>query len=131
MRQDYKKLFCHIEIPEPPADLLGDVINGIARERRHLEKRWRIMLLVITASGTIAAMAPILIMLKTAVAESGFWQYFSLIFSDLDIVMASWESYLASLLEALPVTGLILFFSILYVGLSLLKFVGTRKIRMA
>jgi hypothetical protein len=131
MRKDYEKLFSNIATPEPPAELLGHVTRRIQKERRRLENRWRWILLSVTAAGTLAALVPVLALLKTAFDESGFWQYFSLLFSDFDVVMASWQNFSASLLESLPITGLILLFAILLSGLNLLKFVGTRTMRMA
>ena len=131
MSQDYEKLFSAIETPELPAGLIGQVMKCIAKERGHLVNRKRGAMLLVTATGMLAALTPVFILIKASLEESGFWQYFSLLFSDFDIVTASWQNFLASLLEALPVTGLILLFAILLSGLSLLKFVGTRNIRMA
>jgi len=57
-------------------------------------------------------------------AESGFFKFFSLIFSDFNAVMASWKNYLISLLETLPVMNLILLLAVFLIFLEALKFLA-------
>ena len=43
-----------------------------------------------------------------AISQSGFGQYVSLVFSDGGVVLSYWKEFLFSLVESIPVTGVIL-----------------------
>ena len=72
-----------------------------------LSVRKRLVLFSMTALMSVAALVPVAGAFRSEFAGSGFYQYFSLIFSDLDIVMVNWRDFGLTLLESLPTTGII------------------------
>jgi len=74
--------------------------------------------------GSMAAFIPTFRMIKTGFVESGFIQFFSLLFSDLNIVMAHWQNFSLALLESLPVMNIIVFAIVIVVFLESLKFLA-------
>jgi len=108
MRQDFEKLFTFSVSPEPAPDLVGKVMQRIRSEQRLAVSKWR---------GAIA-FVPAFRMVQSGFTESGFMQFFSLLFTDFSIVMTYWKSFGLSLLEALPVVSLSIFFTIVLVFLE-------------
>jgi len=56
---------------------------------------------------SLAVFIPSLLSLKQELAQSGFYAFFSLMFSDTEIVAVYWRNFAPSILEALPATSLI------------------------
>ncbi|HTM67967.1 MAG TPA: hypothetical protein VL426_01580, partial [Candidatus Binatia bacterium] len=54
------------------------------------------------AIASASALVPALLALRTAAAESGFVEYFSLLFSDGGAVAAAWQDFAYALMESLP-----------------------------
>jgi len=107
MEPDYQR---HVDRPnpaEPPEGLLAMVMARIYEEERMLSVRKRLVLFSMTALMSVAALVPVAGAFRSEFAGSGFYQYFSLIFSDLDIVMVNWRDFGLTLLESLPTTGII------------------------
>ena len=121
MREDYERLFNHLQSPELPGGLLAKIIYRINEERRFLTIRRRIFLFSIGLVGSLVAFIPAFKMAKSGLIESGFTQFFSLLFSDAGIVIANWQSYSYSLLETLPVLGLMALLATVLVFLESLK----------
>ncbi len=67
---------------------------------------------------------PAIKMAYSGFVGSGFVQLFSLVFSDTSIVMAYWQNVVLSLLESLPITGLMAIGVSLFVILGSLKFLS-------
>ena len=117
MRQDYEKLFSNIEIQEPPTKLLGAVINRIlAKERQSALVRSVAFAIGLVVS--LAAFIPALHSVQTAMAESGFLSYLSLLFSDTEAILSTGWSFTLILLESLPVFSLALFLVIILLFLE-------------
>jgi len=104
-------------LPEMPADLLCKVMSRIHNERQIAAAKRRLIIWAVCLSLSLVAFVPALYILRVGSAASGFAQYFSLIFSDTAIILAAWESFALSLLETLPVTGLIAFLAVLLLAL--------------
>jgi len=103
-------------------DLLEKILGRIQKERRLLVVRRRIFVFSCGIAGSIAVFIPALNMVRTGFIESGFTQFFSLLFSDTGTIMAYWKNFAMSLLETMPVLELaILSFSVL-AFLEFLKF---------
>ena len=103
--------------------LLEKIMRRIRREQRLLLLKRSIIYLVGLA-GSMAAFVPTFRMVKTGLIESGFIQFFSLLFSDLNIVMAHWQNFALALLESLPVMDIIVFAVVIVVFLESLKFLA-------
>ncbi len=100
-----------------PEGLLERVLARIQREKRLRSLKRQLVVFSMLAVGSSVAMVPSFQMVRTNFIESGFFNFLSLLFSDFKVVTASWQNFALSLLEALPLTGLIIF-----LGLGLVFF---------
>jgi hypothetical protein len=120
----YKKLFGYINLTEPPRGLRGQILSLVGNEQKRLAKirTWAF------GSGSIISFGFSLwaiIYLVSSVKESGFWQYFSLLFSGDSAVYLYWHELSLSLIESLPITGLIIFLTA--IGFFIWSFANTLK----
>ena len=104
-------------------DLLGNIMRRIHKEQQLLFIK-RSIIYFVGLVGSMAAFIPTFRMIKTGFVESGFIQFFSLLFSDLNIVMAHWQNFSLALLESLPVMNIIVFAIVIVVFLESLKFLA-------
>lgn len=121
MSNDYEKLFSHLERLEPPAGLTEKILLKIKNRQKFLIIR-RLVASSIGAITSIALFIPALKTAQAAVMESGFLQFFSLLFYDFKIVIANWQSFSLSLLESLPVMGLVMVLAVILIFLGSLNF---------
>ncbi|MFA5133753.1 MAG: hypothetical protein WC459_03045 [Patescibacteria group bacterium] len=112
MEQNFSKL---------PDGLLNKVLSRIKTEEK-LAKRRRFVLFSFIFAGSLAAIFPAFNMLREGLSESGFIQFFSLIFSDFEIVSLYWRNFIWALLETLPFAGSAVFLTAVFVSLGSLKF---------
>src|SRR3989339_1376580 len=122
MLTNYEKLFAHLPMPEPPEDLLNKVMNRIYLERRLWTLKWRLPSFAIGFIGSIMAAVPAFQVVHSALAESGFAQFLSLIFSDPREVLAYWDSFIIMLLESLPAISIVVFLVTIFAMLESLKY---------
>lgn len=120
MRQDYEKLFASIELAEPQPGLLEKILCRIQKERNASVRR-RIFIFAASALCSIVALVPTFQMVRTDLINSGFIQFFSLLFSDFKTVTAYWQSFAMSLLETLPIMSLIILTSVTLIFLESIK----------
>lgn len=105
---------------EPPSGLLGKCINRIHKEERVLVvKKLSMFSLMLLAS--VAGFFPSLKMLLTDFANSGFFNFFSLIFSDFSSVAQYWQSFSMILLQTLPAVSLAVFLTVVLLFLQSLR----------
>jgi len=100
-------------LTQPKVDLYDRIINQINREERLMILKRR---LILRSSGlllSIFAFIPLTFKLLSDIAQSGFSQFFSLLFSDFNIIMANIGDYVLSLLELMPALSLSLFLAAL------------------
>jgi hypothetical protein len=107
MEEKYKKLLGSINLVEPPKGLAGRVLAMISMEEKRMAKvrTW------IFGSASVASFGLSLwavIYLVESVKQSGFWQYFSLIFTD-KVALTYWRELSLSLVESLPIVSVIVF----------------------
>src|SRR3989338_5858179 len=120
MRQDYEKLFNQLKPALTPTGLFDQVVSRLGREQRLLSLRRRIALFTVSAVFSALALLPAGRAVWSGLSESGFTHFFSLIFSDAQIVLVYWQSFALSLLESLPIVSLISFFQSKTVGGAIL-----------
>ena len=94
-----------LNLIEPPGGLLQRIMARIQYERRLMSLKKRIIIFSLTLIISLAAVIFISKTTISAATTSGFTSFFSLIFSDLRIVLINWQSYGLSLLESFPVLG--------------------------
>lgn len=104
----------------PPADLLGRVVARLAREKRINSFR-RLLFFSFSSAVSLAGIILLFRSVASSLLESGFWRFFSLLFSDFSVVMANWQNFFGSLLESLPIINLILVLALLAVFLESMK----------
>jgi len=122
MMSNYEKLFSHFKAPEPPSDLFTKIMSHLHEERRLSVIKQRVVFFFVLLASSIAVAVYALEMIISKVSESGFVQFFSLLFSDFGAVATYWQSFLLSLAEALPVIALAIFLLTTMVFLESLKF---------
>lgn len=83
-------------------------------ERRKFS-RVQLVLFGIPAIFAGAALVPALHYAIKSFGETGFYEYGSLLFSDGTLLVASWQEFVSSILEALPVLPLIALSSVAFI----------------
>jgi len=106
MRQDFQKLFSATGQSEPPAGLFDKMTRRWRRQRRRA-LAGRLTAFSLGLLGSLAAVFFAGRMVWLDFSGSGFMQFSSLLFSDASLVAVYWKNFLFSLLETLPVTGLL------------------------
>jgi len=100
-------------LTKPRVDLYDRIINQINREEKLMILKRR---LILSSSGlllSVFAFIPLSFKLFSDITQSGFSHFFSLLFSDFNIIMANIGDYILSLLELAPVFSLSLFLAAL------------------
>jgi len=97
---------------EPRPELLGIIMKRIRKEERILAIR-RAVLLSIILICSVVGIVPAFNVLVVSAAQTGFYEFSSLLFSDFSIVISYWQNFLLILLETLPALSLALFLAVL------------------
>ncbi len=120
MSDSYQKLFSRLAEPDVPADLSARIIARI-ESRGRLAARFRVVLCALGSIGSAFFFASAFFSVQQSFADSGFGQFFSLMFTDFEVVAMYWKNFLLTLAEAVPTTGLIVFLGSFLVLISLIK----------
>ncbi len=128
MPNDYKKLFAHIESPELPENLFGKIMQRINQERRLSVLKRKLAVISFMTTCSLAAFIPVFRMAQAEFSQSGFFQFFSLIFSDFGTIITQWQSFIFTLLESLPLVSITALLAVIFVFLLSLKIL-TRNIQ--
>ena len=124
MRQDREKIFQSIEHIEPPYGLLGSILARISEAQRR-NARTRLAFWSAGALVALGALVPVLRYAGQEFSQSGFYDYFSLLFSDGSMLLAnSWKELALSLAESLPLMGVTLVLATFFVLLGLIRLIG-------
>ncbi|MFA6514921.1 MAG: hypothetical protein WCT42_01495 [Candidatus Paceibacterota bacterium] len=113
MEQNLQKLFKQAAY-HPESRLSGDVWTAIEVKKAQITKRKKfgyLSLSVLSLSGSVFS-------IKSLIGELirlGFFDYFSLAFSDSGVIATYWKEYTLSLADSLPVASLALSFFLLFV----------------
>lgn len=129
MLKEYEKLFGKIKAPQPPKNLFAKIMRRVDEEIKLAALRRRIIFFSILLVASIGAFIPAFQLAWAEFSESGFVDFLSLIFSDLNSVAAYWQNLGIALLESLPVVSAIAVLSVVFVFLQSLKFLA-RDIKM-
>lgn len=121
MDKNLGKISEKFNLVEPPAGLFDRIMCRIEKENKLLTLRRRIIIFSVSLIGSAIAFIPVFAYVRSGFIESGFFVFFSLIFSDTKIVLVYWQNFAQSLLETLPVMGLISFLAVVAVFLESLK----------
>jgi len=121
MDKNLEKIPEDFNLVEPPAGLFDKIMCRIEREKKIFTLRRRIIIFSIGLIGSAIAFVPAFTYVRYGFVESGFYSFFSLIFSDTEVVITYWESFIQSLLETLPVVGLAALLTTVVIFLESLK----------
>lgn len=93
---------------QPSGDLYEKIVSDIHAKRIRLAK---MKCVFFTASSFVFLMAVVLSFnyVLQGFTSTGFWNYFSLMFSDVGTVFVYWKEYLLSLVESFPVVSFTFF----------------------
>jgi hypothetical protein len=108
MIDNYKKLFSFLKESEIPANLYEKVINRLYYEKKLIAIRRKIFLYSSATVFSLAALVGAFYYVRLEMDSSGFFNYSSLMFTDFDIILKSWQNFSITLLETLPTTSIIL-----------------------
>jgi hypothetical protein len=129
MLKNYNNLFSVITPPDPADDLLAKIMEKIQYRQKVMKVRSRLVIFSVGLIGSIAGFIPVFKLFTSGLNNSGFFQFFSLLFTDSQIILTYWDNFLLTLLEALPIFSLTALLIILFVFLESLKnFVHDLKI---
>lgn len=106
MNASYRELFRRLVIVRPPATLRRIILARVRAIERRLN-RWRLVGFGALAMGAVAGIIPAINYLAGAFGQSGFYQYFTLAFSDSRVLTNYGQEFGLSLLESLPLWGLV------------------------
>ncbi len=110
-----------IELPE---GILERIMARIKAEQRLLTVKRRLTIFSIGLFGSAAAFIPVFKMAQLEISNSGFLQFFSLLFSDFGTVAAYWQSFTMLLLESLPAMSLAIFLAVIFIFFESLRFLA-------
>ncbi len=128
MDDNYGDLFGKMDRREPPAGLLDSIILRINEESLRTA-RIRFVCFSILSLAALSALIPAWHELQLEVTQSGFLQFFSLLFSDAGIVATYWQDFTMTVAESLPIFGISAVLSALFAFLLSVKFMARdRKI---
>lgn len=123
MGQNYDQLFSHLAPVEPPAGLLAGILAKVEREQQKafVRRKRHFFFTSLTLLVSAISLVQIFQMVQAGFSESGFFNFFSLLFSDFSVVVSYWDNFIISLLETLPVIKLTLLFAVILIFLEMLK----------
>ena len=112
--------------PEPIlASTVWDAI--IARNKRII--RFKLWIFSFMGFASLVGLVPVFKILLNDLAQSGFYEYFSLIFSDGGSMVTYWKELFFSLAESLPVFSIISTLSLFFIFFLSLKYLTKQIIR--
>lgn len=97
---------------DPPAKLGHRVLRAVRREEQRRAKR----LAALYSGGAVISLAGssrLALWLYQSLAESGFYHYFSLLFSGDRAILSAWQELSLSLAESLPLVTAMVFCGVL------------------
>lgn len=120
INDNYKKLFQKLEQMEPSEKLRDGILTRIDFEKRR-SAMIRLAFLGTLATASFTAMILFFQDLMREFYQYGFYQYFSLIFSDGSVVMSYWKELTLSLAESAPLIEITILLAMILVFLVSLK----------
>jgi len=105
----------------PEASLAFDVWRSVVLQEKRAA-RFKLWAFSFIGLVSFAGLLPIFKTLSSDLSRSGFYEYFSLIFSDSGSVIHFWKEFSLSLLESLPVISAILSLILIFTLFLSLKY---------
>ena len=120
MEQELKNTFRSIKY-EIKSDLSENIWQTIVLRNKRIT---RIKLWAFSTTGLLSliGLAPVLKMLSNDFIQSGFYDYFSLLFSSNGSLITYWKDFLLLLAESLPIMSIILSLTLIFIFFLSLRY---------
>jgi hypothetical protein len=105
-----------------PTGLYERILARIKQEQRLLSLRRRLVIFAAVIMSSVVSFVFALQAARTAIWESGFAQFASLLFTDSTALVNYWQSFVLTLLEALPVMSIVACLITILIFLEALRF---------
>ncbi|HTE48745.1 MAG TPA: hypothetical protein VK675_02470 [Candidatus Paceibacterota bacterium] len=105
-----------------PGRHLADNIWFAITQRDKRMNQIKLWIFTLAGIASLLGFVPAFIRLSEDLAQSGFYEYFSLIFSDSRSILLNWKEFIYSVTESLPASGLILTLSLVFTCLLSLRY---------
>ena len=92
---------------KPPVKLRANILMRIAQVEFRRARAYLLVSTTVGVFGIIGAVFSVKYLLQ-GFNQSGFYNYFSLLLSDPDIMLTYWREFSLSIVESIPVTGVII-----------------------
>lgn len=127
MEENLKNVLLQNKIA-PQTGLADNIWQTIVRRQKYTA---RIKLLIFSLTGllSLVGLIPALKTLLSDFAQSGFYEYLSLIFSNSGTVLTFWKELLLTLAESLPVLSIVSSFTLIFILLLSLKHIMRQIIK--
>jgi hypothetical protein len=122
MEEKLLKLFKQAKY-EPNPDLAACVWRTIIAEDKSYTAKFKLWICAFIGFASLAGLVPVFQMLLSDLAHSGFYEYFSLIFSDGGSILSYWKELTLSLAESLPTMSIIFTLSLVFISLLSFRYV--------
>ena len=121
MQKNLKNAFLKaIYVPE--GGLINNVWLAVVRHDRRVA-RFKLTILSIIGGVSLFSLIPAFKALTLDFSQSGFYDYFSLLFSNGDSIVNFWKEFLLILAESLPVLSIALFLLLIFIFFLSLKYI--------
>ena len=99
---------------EPDTNLADDIWHAIVIRDKYMT-RLKLWAFAFMGFVSLVGLVPALKVLSNDFTQSGFYEYFSLIFSDGGSMLSYWKEFVFSLAESLPTMSIIFTLSLLFI----------------
>ena len=124
MEEKWNNLFRALpEEKGPPPELYTQIMGCIGKAERKAAL-FRVLIFSASLACSFFAFVPAFRLFADGLTASGFMNFISLLFTDLGAVFSFSGSYVLTLLESLPVTGLLLLSFIAFIFLGSVRFLS-------
>jgi hypothetical protein len=96
---------------KPPEDLLEKIMIRVKKEREIIKLKRRLLASFVFGCFSAVVFFPALKFAFSELSQSGFVQFFSLLFSDFKTISIYWQDFIVSLLEIFPATSFLILLS--------------------
>lgn len=128
MQSNYERLFADCKVPDPHPELFNAICHRITAEQKRIV-RLHVLFFSIGLVSSFIAVVPVFRFMQTSMTQSGFFEFFSLLFSDVGLVTTYWQSFFLILLESLPAVSIAAFLATVCIFFGSLRFL-TRDVKL-
>jgi hypothetical protein len=120
MRHKLKEILQKAKYESDPS-LAENVWRAVIARDKHIN-RLKLWAFAFIGLASLAGLVPALKALLSDLAQSGFSEYFSLIFSDSGLILSYWKELFFSLAESLPILSVTLSLTLIFIFFLSLKY---------